>query len=129
MRRVCAWQACQGYFLSSEHRFKEILDLIHLDVCGPMLVASILGGMYYVSLIDDFSHKTWIYFLKTKDEVCSRFQEFKALVENRTGKKIKVLRLDNGGEYTSNDFKDLCKQARMKRELTISYNRQQNGVA
>lgn len=61
-------------FPSSEHRSKEILDLIHSNVCGPMSVASILGGMYYVSFINDFSRKTWIYFLKTKDEVFSRFQ-------------------------------------------------------
>jgi transposase InsO family protein len=93
-----------------------------------MLVASIIGCMYYVSFIDDFSHKTWIYFLKTKDEVFSRFHEFKALVENHIGKKIKVLRSDNGGEYTSNEFKDLCKEEGMKRELIVSYNPQQNGV-
>jgi hypothetical protein len=61
--------------------------------------------MYYVSFIGDFSQKTWIYFLKTKDEVFSRFMEFKSLVENQIGKKIKVLRLDNGGEYTSKEFK------------------------
>jgi hypothetical protein len=73
-------------FQSSEHRSKGILDLVHLDVCGPMLVVSITGSMDYVSFIDDFSHKTWIYFLKTKDEVFNRFQEFKALVENQTGK-------------------------------------------
>jgi hypothetical protein len=56
-------------------------------------------------------------------------REFKAQVENQTGKKIKVLRSDNGGEYTSNDFKDFCKEAGIKRELTVSYNPQQNGVA
>ena len=66
--------------------------------------------------------------MKTKDEVFSRFWEFKAQVENRTRKKIKVLRSNNGGEYTSNDFKDFYKEARIKRELTISYNPQQNGV-
>jgi hypothetical protein len=54
-----------------------------------MLVASVIGSMYYVSFIDDFSCKTWIYFLKTKDEVFSRFKEFKALVENQKRKKIK----------------------------------------
>jgi hypothetical protein len=78
-------------FPSSEHRSKGILDLVHSDVCGPMSVASITGSMYYVSFIDDFSRKTWIYFLKTKDEVFSRFQEFKALVENQTGKKIMLM--------------------------------------
>jgi hypothetical protein len=53
-------------FPSNEHKSKEILDLLHSDVCGPMLVASVIGSMYYVSFIDDFSHKTWIYFLKTR---------------------------------------------------------------
>ena len=107
---------------SSKHKSKEILDLVHLDVCGLISIASILGGKYYVSLIDDVSPKTWIYFLKTKDKVFSRFQEFKGLVENQIGKKIKVLRLDNGGEYTSNDFKYLWKNARIKGELIVAYN-------
>lgn len=88
-----------------------------------MSTTSILGGMYYVSFIDDFSRKTWIYFLKTKDEAFCRFQELKSLVENQTRNKIKVLRSDNGGDYTSNNFKDFCKKVRIK-ELTISYNPQ-----
>ena len=56
-----------------------------------MSMASMKGAFYYVTLIDDFSRKTWIYFMRTKDEVFSRFKEFKALVENLTRKKIKVL--------------------------------------
>jgi len=66
----------------SEHRSKEILDLVHSYVCGLMSVASVIGSMYYVFLINDFSCKTWIYFLKAKDEVFSRFKKLKALVEN-----------------------------------------------
>jgi transposase InsO family protein len=75
------------------------------------------------------SRKTWIYFLKTKDEVFDRFREFKALVENATGKKIKVLRSDNGGEYIDKDFTDFCAKEGIKREWTTPYNPQQNGVA
>jgi transposase InsO family protein len=86
------------------------------------------GASNFLSWNDDFSRKTWIFFMKTKDEVFNQFWEFKAQVENQTGKRIKVLRLDNGGEYTSNDFKDFCKEAGIKRELTVSYNPQQNGV-
>ena len=67
--------------------------------------------------------------MKTKSQVFSRFQEFKALVEKQTGSKIWVLRSDNGGEYTSNDFKDFCAREGIKRELTVPYNLQQNGVA
>lgn len=46
--------------------------------------------------------------MKTKDKVYSNFVEFKALVENETGKKIKSPRSDNGGDYVSNSFKELC---------------------
>ena len=67
--------------------------------------------------------------MKNKDEVFSKFKEFKALIENHTEKKIKIFRSDNGGEFTSNEFKDLCKDSGIKRELTTPYNPQQNGVA
>jgi transposase InsO family protein len=116
-------------FPSSETRSKGILDLIHSDVGGPMSVASVKGASYYVTFIDDFSRKTWIYFMKTKDEVFSHFRAFKAQVENMTGRKIKVLRTDNGGEFTSTEFIDFCKEAGIKREKTMAYNPQQNGVA
>jgi hypothetical protein len=66
-------------FPSSENRSKEILDLIHSDVCGPMPVKSLGGSLYYVTFIDDFSRKTWMYLIKTKDEVFGKFQEFKAM--------------------------------------------------
>jgi transposase InsO family protein len=51
------------------------------------------------------------------------------LGENQTGKKIKILRSDNAGEYTSSEFMDLCKEAGIKREPTVPFNPQQNGVA
>ena len=69
-------------FPSSDTRLAGILDLVHTDVCGPMTRKSLSGCEYYLTFIDDYSRKTWIYFLKTKSEVFKRFQEFKALVEN-----------------------------------------------
>jgi hypothetical protein len=118
----------RGSFPSSDNRSKGILDLIHTDVCGPMIVASLRRYLYYVLSINDHSWKTWIYFLNTKDGVLARFQEFIAQVENLIRRKIKVLRSSNGGEYTSRDFSDLCIEARIKREYTSPYNPQQNGV-
>jgi hypothetical protein len=50
----------KGSFSSSDSRSKGILDLIHTDVCGPMIVASLNGYLYYVLFIDDHSRKTWI---------------------------------------------------------------------
>jgi transposase InsO family protein len=105
-----------------------VLELIHLDVCGPMPSSSMSGYVYYVSFIDDYSRKTWLYFLKYKYEVFSKFKEFKALIENLSKRKINILRSDNGGEYTSKEFVNFCKDVGIKRELTTLYNPQQNGV-
>jgi transposase InsO family protein len=67
--------------------------------------------------------------LKSKRKVFSNFKEFKALVENLSKKKINILRSNNGGEFTSNDFKAFFGEVGIKRELTTPYNPQQNGVA
>jgi len=56
-------------FPRSKHRAKSVLGLIHLDICGPMFVKALSGVEYFLTFIDDHSRKTWIYFLKTKDEV------------------------------------------------------------
>jgi transposase InsO family protein len=61
--------------------------------------------------------------------VFGKFKEFKALIENLSERKIKTLRSDNGGEYTSKEFVNFCKDVGIKRELTTPYNPQQNGVA
>jgi hypothetical protein len=116
-------------FLSNNNRSKEILDLIHLDVCGPMRVKSLGGSLYYVIFIDDYSKKTWLYILKKKDEVFNKFQEFKAEIENLTNKKIKTLRTYNRGEYTSKEFVAFCKLKGVRREIIVPHNPQQNGVA
>ena len=69
-------------------------------MCAPMSSGSLNGYVYYVSFVDDFSHKNWIYLLKGKNEVFSKFKEYQALVENQTESKIKAPWLDNGGEFT-----------------------------
>ena len=92
-------------------------------------VRSLGGSLYYVIFIDDYSRKTWLYLLKTTNEVFSKFQEFKAEIENLTSKKIKTLRTDNGGEYTSKEFVAFCKLTGIRRELIVPHNPQQNGVA
>jgi 5'-3' exoribonuclease 2 len=85
---------------------KQILELVHSDVFGPVKVPSLGKYVYYVSFIDEFSRNTWIYFLKKKSEVFDRFKEFKALVENQTEKKIKVLRTDNVERFAVRNLKN-----------------------
>jgi transposase InsO family protein len=75
----------------------------------------LLVGIYTMSsFIDDYSRKTWVYFLKSKDEVFGKFKEFKALIENLSKRKIKILRSDNGGEYTSKEFVSFAEMSRLR---------------
>lgn len=115
-------------FTSIDTRSKEILDLIHSNVCGPMAKNSLGGLQYYVTFIDHHSRNTWIYLVKYKDEVFEKFQEFKAKVDILIERKIKTLRSDNGGEYTSKELMAFCKEVGIKREVIVPYNPQQNGV-
>jgi transposase InsO family protein len=116
-------------FPKRNNKAEGILELIHSDICSLMSSTSLSGYVYYVSFIDDYSCKTWVYFLKSKDEVLRKFKEFKALLENLSERKIKILRSDNGEEYTSNEFGSFWRDVGIKRELTTPYNPQQNGVA
>ena len=95
-------------FQEKENRASKVLERFHSDVCGPFYTASIEKHKYYVIFFDDFSQKCWIYFMQKKDQAFSNFLEFKALVEKDTGKHMKDLRSENGGEYISNEFKKFC---------------------
>ena len=116
-------------FPRSDNIVDGMLGLIRSDICGPMSTRALSGVEYFVTFIDDHSRKTWIYFLKTKDEVFDHFREFKIFVENATRKKIKVLCSDNGGKYIDKDFTEFCAKEDIKRKWTAPYNPQQNGVA
>jgi transposase InsO family protein len=80
--------------------------------------------LYYVIFIDDYSRKCWIYFLKAKSDRFDEFKEYKALIEKKTGKHIRILRANNGGEFESLQFEDFCNSAGIKRQLTVPYNPQ-----
>ena len=67
-------------------------------------------------------------FLKSKEELFEKLKEFKDIVENISKKKIKTLISNNGGEFSSNEFKYFCKEAGIKREVTTPYNPQHNGM-
>ena len=115
-------------FPSGVKRAKGILELVNSDVFGLVSMPSLGGSVYYVSFIDDFSRNTWIYFLRNKSEVFERFKEFKALVENQTEKRIKVLRTNNGGEFCGKEFDKLCKQCGIACKNATLYTPQKNGV-
>ena len=92
-----------------------------------MQTQSIGGSFYFLTFIDDFSRKIWVYFLKNKSNTFSRFKEFKALTKKQSRTFIKVLRSDGGDEYDSHDFTYFCKQHGIQRQFTTIYTPQHNG--
>ena len=108
---------------------RQSLELIHSDVCGPMPTRSLGGAQYFVTFIDDATCKVWVYAIKSKDQTFSYFQRFLSSVENQSGKKVKALRSDNGGEYISKEFAYFCAKKGIKREFIAPYTPTQNGVA
>ena len=110
-------------------RANGFLDLIHTDICGPMKTQSHSGCRFFIKFIDDYSRKGHVYFLKAKNEAFEKFQDFKALVENETGRRIKILCSDRGGEYIGREFDRFLRQNGIRHQLTAPYSPQQNGIA
>jgi transposase InsO family protein len=94
-----------------------------------MKINSIGGIFYFLTFIDDFSRKTWIYVLRHKSETFAKFKEFKAEDEKQSDKYMKTLRSYGGGEYNSNEFANFFKSQGIIMQTTTKYTPQQNGVA
>ncbi|KAH9671238.1 Integrase catalytic domain-containing protein [Citrus sinensis] len=116
-------------FKSSTHTTCGILDYIHSDLWGPAQTTSLRGNSYFLSIIDDFSKRVWVYVLKHKDQVFEKFKEWKSLVENQTGRKMKKLRTDNGLEFCNQRFDSYCAHEGIARHKTVRMTPQQNGLA
>nr|GFC15182.1 retrotransposon protein, putative, Ty1-copia subclass [Tanacetum cinerariifolium] len=110
-------------------RAKDLLGLIHTDVCGPFKIVSRQGANYFVTFTDNFSHYGYVYLLKHKHEVFETFKVFQKEVENQLGKTIKSLRSDRGGEYMSQEFLDHLKEHGIIAHRTPPYTPQHNGVS
>ena len=98
-------------------------------MCGKMNEKSLGGAEYFLTFIDDKTRYVWVYCLQRKDQVFKKFCEWKAMVERSTGQKLKAIRTDNGGEFTSSEFEAHLQSEGVKHELTIPKNPEQNGVA
>ncbi|MCO5548104.1 hypothetical protein L7F22_001562 [Adiantum nelumboides] len=130
---------CEGCVLGKMHRFlfsqdgsvraTQKLELVHSDVCGPMMMPSVGNNLYFVTFIDDFSRFCWVYSLKANSDVFAIFQHYVSMVENETGCKVQTLRTDRGGEYMLGAFKDFLGNKGIKHQCTMPYTPQQNGVA
>ena len=105
------------------------LELLHNDLCRPISRPSIGKAPYFMNITDDFSRKTWLFFLKNKNEALPKFKGFVTVIEQQTWLKVKWLRSDRGVDYTSNDFNAFCKNKVILRQLTMAHTPEQNGVS
>nr|GEZ30886.1 ribonuclease H-like domain, reverse transcriptase, RNA-dependent DNA polymerase [Tanacetum cinerariifolium] len=104
------------------------LDLVYGDLCGAITPPTPSGKRYIFLLLDDYSRYMWVYFLNTKDQAFDTFKEFKKSIENELRTTLKILRTDQGGEFTSNEFTQYCKKNGIAQQVTAPYSPQQNGV-
>ena len=114
----------------SQRKKLKPMEFIHADIWGPAPVQSKSGKHYLLVLVDDASDMGFVYPIAKKSDTFETFKEFKTQYENEHGQKIrklKTLRTDNGGEFTSNAFSDYLKEHGIRHETCTAYTPQQNG--
>src|SRR5262249_46745414 len=110
-------------------RASELLELVQTDVCGPLSKEAKGGYSYFITFTDDFSRFGFVYLMRHKSEAFEKFEEYRNEVEKQTGKSIKALRLDRGGEYLSQEFVAYLKHHGIVSQWTPPYTPQHNGVS
>ena len=101
------------------HCTEGILDYVHTDIWGPTKTASIGDNHYFMTFIDDYSRRCWVYTMKDKGEVLKLFMEWKRNMEKSTKRKTKIHRSENGGEYRSDPFLQLCRDEGIEKHFTV----------
>ena len=107
--------------LKKKWETKELLEIVHSDICGPMRVKTHNKMEYFISFIDDFSRFGYVYLIVHKSQALEKFKEYKKEVETQLGRSIKGLNTDRGGEYTSEFFKEYCKENGIRHVNTMPY--------
>lgn len=105
------------------------LEKIHSDLAGPITPTSLGGHKYVITFTDDYSRFSWVYLTKEKSNCFEAFKIFKKNVENEFNQKIAFLHCDNGGEYSSNEFKRFAQHEGIQIQYTVPYSPEQNGVS
>lgn len=86
-----------------------------------METMSISGSGYFLTFVDDYTKKVFVYFLQYKNQAAKTFETFKAFVEKQTEKTIKCLRSDRGKEYVNEELKNILQKAGIRHQLTVGY--------
>ena len=131
-------QLCRSCVAGKQHRSSfpkgsqfhasKLLELLYMDICAPISPSTLGRSRYFLLIVDDFSRLMWVSMLKSKSDAVTELKRFKALAEAEQDTRIKCLRSNRGGEFTSEAFTDFCIAHGVKRQLTAPYSPQENGV-
>jgi hypothetical protein len=120
--------------VGTHHHAKNImttirpLEMLHMDLFGPIAYISIGGTKYGLVIVDDYSHFTWVFFLQDKSETQEVLKKFLRMTQNEFDVKVKKIRSDNGTEFKNTQVEDFLDEEGIKHEFLAPYTPQQNGV-
>jgi transposase InsO family protein len=115
----------RGVFLKqSKYHVDKALELIHGDLCGPVKPATPGGRRYFLLLVDNVTRYMWVMLLTAKSEASSAIKRIQATAEKECGRKLWVLRTDNGGEFTAAELAAYCVDEGTTRHFLAPYNPQ-----
>ncbi|GJV04157.1 retrovirus-related pol polyprotein from transposon TNT 1-94 [Tanacetum coccineum] len=107
---------------------KRRLQLLHMDLCGPMRVESINGKKYVLVIVDDFSRYTWTHFLRSKDETPGVLIDFLTLVQRGLHAQVTTVRTDKGTEFLNKSLHAYFAKEGIRHETSTARTPEQNGV-
>ncbi|GJS97460.1 retrovirus-related pol polyprotein from transposon TNT 1-94 [Tanacetum coccineum] len=107
---------------------KGRLNLLHMDLCGPMRVASINGKKYILVIVDDFSRYTWTLFLRSKDETPEVLKDFLTMIQRNLQALVISVRTDRGTEFLNKTLNAFFKQEGIEHQTSTPRTPEQNGV-
>jgi transposase InsO family protein len=131
-----SYGACQAdKQVGAQHRAKNIvttirpLEMLHIDLFGPIAYINIGDNKYGLVIIDDYSRFTWVFMLHDKSETQKVLKKFLKRPQNKFDAKVKRIRSDNGTEFKNTQVEDFLDEEGINHEFLAPYTPQQNGVA
>ncbi|GKC79527.1 retrovirus-related pol polyprotein from transposon TNT 1-94 [Tanacetum coccineum] len=118
----------QSHKPKSDDTNQEKLYLLHMDLCGPMRVASINGKKYILVIMDDYSRVTWVKFLASKDEAPDFIIKFLKMIQVRLNAPVRNIRTNNGTEFVNQTLSSYYESVGISYETSVARSPQQNGV-
>ncbi|GJS38214.1 retrovirus-related pol polyprotein from transposon TNT 1-94 [Tanacetum coccineum] len=107
---------------------KRWLQILHMDLCGPMRVESFNGKKYVLVIVDDYSIYTWTHFLRSKDETPKVLIDFLKLVQIGLHAQVRTVRTNKGTKFLNKTIHAYFDQEGIKHQTSIARNPEQSGV-